>query len=195
VPRHAFVETSLQRFADEDTPLPIGEGQTISQPFVVALMVQALALHPGQRVLEIGTGSGYQTAILCELTASPGSTSGSTVYSVERLPVLAERAATNPGHPRLPPASARGRRRCWLARSRAVRRNHRLSSSPASPRPLWEQLAPNGRLILPVGTQEWINSCGLSASSTAAGRRTARKCALCPNDFTLFADPEAWAEA
>jgi protein-L-isoaspartate(D-aspartate) O-methyltransferase len=95
VPRRAFLDAHMARFADQDAPLPIGEGQTISQPFVVALMVQALAIQPGDKVLEIGAGSGFQTAILCELAATEGdSTRGyQTVYAVERSPALADRAA------------------------------------------------------------------------------------------------------
>lgn len=68
VPRHLFVEKSLQRQAYADHPLPIGEGQTISQPYIVALMTQILRIKPGEKVLEIGTGSGYQAAVLAELT-------------------------------------------------------------------------------------------------------------------------------
>ena len=77
VPRHVFVEESLQHRAYGDTPLPIGENQTISQPFVVAKMTEALRLKGEERVLEIGTGSGYQTAVLAELTAQ--------VFTVERI--------------------------------------------------------------------------------------------------------------
>ena len=93
VERTGFIAPDLARFAGQDAPLPIGEGQTISQPFVVALMVQMLALRPGARVLEIGTGSGYQTAILCEMTHAADEPAGATVYSIERYPSLADRAA------------------------------------------------------------------------------------------------------
>jgi len=84
VQRELFVPENLRGSAYEDGPLPIGEGQTISQPYMVALMTEALRLKGGEKVLEIGTGSGYQAAILCEL--------GCQVYSVERLESLAERA-------------------------------------------------------------------------------------------------------
>jgi protein-L-isoaspartate(D-aspartate) O-methyltransferase len=84
VDRAAFLPAGLKDRAWEDRPLPIGAGQTISQPYMVALMSELLELRGGERVLEIGTGSGYQTAILAEL--------GATVYSIERLPQLAERA-------------------------------------------------------------------------------------------------------
>ncbi len=86
VPRHRFVPTEYLNQAYENHPLPIGYGQTISQPYIVALMTEALELEPGDRVLEIGTGSGYQTAVLSEL--------GMEVYSIEIVGPLAESAAT-----------------------------------------------------------------------------------------------------
>ena len=84
VPRHLFVREQERRRAYEDIPLPIGEGQTISQPYIVALMTEALRLKPSDRVLEIGTGSGYQAAILAEIAKD--------VFTIEIKPSLAERA-------------------------------------------------------------------------------------------------------
>jgi len=84
VPRHLFVEEALQGQAYSDYPLPIGEKQTISQPYTVGLMTEALQLRGGERVLEIGTGSGYQAAVLARIA--------SRVYTVERFPALARRA-------------------------------------------------------------------------------------------------------
>jgi len=84
IPRHRFVQEALVGRAYGDIPLPIGDGQTISQPYMVALMSEALGLRGGERVLEVGTGSGYQTAVLAELAGK--------VYSVERVRPLAERA-------------------------------------------------------------------------------------------------------
>src|SRR5580698_9449711 len=81
IPRHEFAPERYRGQAYEDHPLPIGEGQTISQPYIVAIMLEALALSPADRVLEIGTGSGYQTALLSELTRH--------VYSIERHDALA----------------------------------------------------------------------------------------------------------
>ena len=86
VPRHRFVPEPLRDRAYDDSPVPIGLGQTISQPYIVAFMTQALDVQPGHRVLEIGTGSGYQAAVLAELTDE--------VYSIEVVPELAERART-----------------------------------------------------------------------------------------------------
>jgi len=84
VPRHKFVPSDLFHMAYADGPLPIGCGQTISQPYVVAAMSEALELQSGDRVLEVGTGSGYQTAVLCEM--------GLEVYTMEFVPKLAEKA-------------------------------------------------------------------------------------------------------
>jgi protein-L-isoaspartate(D-aspartate) O-methyltransferase len=84
VPRHRFVPSELIDQAYQDSALPIGHGVTISQPYVVALMTELADVQPGERVLEIGTGSGYQAAVLAEL--------GATVYSIERIEALAERA-------------------------------------------------------------------------------------------------------
>lgn len=87
VPRHLFVEEALQAQAYADFPLPIGEGQTISQPYIVALMTQMLGLHGNEKVLEIGTGCGYQTAVLAQLCEQ--------VYSLERIKKLLARARMN----------------------------------------------------------------------------------------------------
>jgi protein-L-isoaspartate(D-aspartate) O-methyltransferase len=86
VPRHEFVPETLRHEAYEDHPLPIGDGQTISQPFVVALMLESLQVSSKDKVLEVGTGSGYATALLAELAAQ--------VFSIERHPALADRART-----------------------------------------------------------------------------------------------------
>ena len=84
VPRHEFIPAAYRESAYEDHPLPIGDGQTISQPYIVAIMLEALELKPTDKVLEVGTGSGYVTALLAELTAQ--------VYSIERHPALAAEA-------------------------------------------------------------------------------------------------------
>jgi protein-L-isoaspartate(D-aspartate) O-methyltransferase len=86
VPREVFLPQHLREFAYQDAPLPIAEGQTISQPYIVALMTEALALEGGERVLEIGTGSGYAAAILAQIAKE--------VYTVERIGELAEKATT-----------------------------------------------------------------------------------------------------
>lgn len=86
VPRHEFVPETLRDEAYEDHPVPIGDGQTISQPYVVALMLESLQVSRNDKVLEVGTGSGYATALLAELAAQ--------VFSIERHPALADRACT-----------------------------------------------------------------------------------------------------
>src|SRR5437588_2319249 len=84
VPREAFVEPGFEEFAYEDAPLPIGEGQTISQPYIVALMIEAAEVNPGDSVLEVGAGSGYAAAVMSQIA--------DRVYAIERHPSLAEAA-------------------------------------------------------------------------------------------------------
>ncbi|MDZ7768215.1 MAG: protein-L-isoaspartate(D-aspartate) O-methyltransferase [Woeseiaceae bacterium] len=147
VPRHLFVDEALASRAYEDTALPIGLGQTISQPFVVARMTEALLEHssPG-RILEIGTGCGYQTAVLAPLVKQ--------IYTVERIPELyaakTRQRLRNPRH--LQCAVSPRRRLGGLAEVRALH-DGRLVAAAASrvPEKLLEQLAPGGSLILPVG--------------------------------------------
>ena len=146
VPRHIFIDEALAHRAYEDTALPIGRNQTISQPFVVALMTQALFNRPRASVLEIGTGSGYQTAVIAALAEK--------VYTVERIAALIERAE---------------------ARLRALKlRNVRVRNADGNvgwtdqgpfdgimvtaaarqvPEALYEQLAVGGRLVIPVGDE------------------------------------------
>src|SRR5437660_11682695 len=147
VPRHEFVAEELRSRAYEDVPLPIGGGQTISQPYIVAAMTAALHLQPGDRVLEIGTGCGYQAAVLSHLARE--------VFSIERRAELASSAAAKLaqlgysnahvhcgdgtlGLPELAPFDA-----ILVA-----------AAAPAVPKPLLAQLAEGGRLILPVGGAE-----------------------------------------
>jgi protein-L-isoaspartate(D-aspartate) O-methyltransferase len=147
VPRHEFVPEEWRTQAYEDRALPIEAGQTISQPFIVALMAQALALRGDERVLEIGTGSGYAAAVLSRLAAE--------VYTVERWPALAETAErrlhelgfTNvhvsvgdgtAGLPAYAPFDA-----IVVA-----------AAAPWAPKPLREQLSDGGRLVIPVGGRD-----------------------------------------
>jgi len=150
VPRHIFIDEALAHRAYEDSALPIGHGQTISQPFVVALMTQTLLDRPRPRILEVGTGSGYQTAILASL---PGLVS--KVYSIERLQPLLDRA----------------QERLLAMRRYNVRLRHGdgylgwpedapfdgivVTAAPRSvPQVLLDQLAPGGRMVVPVGGDE-----------------------------------------
>ncbi len=144
IPRHLFVPPHLRDEAYADYPLAIGEGQTISQPYIVALMTEGLELSPGSKVLEIGTGSGYQAAILAEISKE--------VYSIERLSSLAERAEEllrqlgydnvyikvgdgTMGWPEHAPYDA------IIV----------TAAAPSVPPPLLEQLKVGGRMVIPVG--------------------------------------------
>lgn len=151
VQRAWFIDASLRDWAEHDMPLPIGEGQTISQPYIVALMLQAASLSDGDRVLEIGAGSGFQTALLCELTRENGQGDEEHVVSIERHKKLADTAVTRLAdagyHPLIEVADgAYG----WAEKAPydAI-----IVSAAAQcvPLPLWRQLATDGRLIIPVG--------------------------------------------
>jgi protein-L-isoaspartate(D-aspartate) O-methyltransferase len=145
VRREAFVPTSLADRAYENVALPIGRGQTISQPYVVALMTQALALSGSERVLEIGTGSGYQAAVLAELASS--------VVSVERVPELlaaARRVLRDLGYRNVNVHLGNGSLG-WPAGA-PYDRVIVTAAGPKVPAPLLEQLGLGGRLIMPVGT-------------------------------------------
>jgi protein-L-isoaspartate(D-aspartate) O-methyltransferase len=144
VPRHLFVSQSQRMSAYEDHPLPIGEGQTISQPYMVALMTEALQLKGEESVLEIGTGSGYQTAILAELAKR--------VYSIERIPSLTGKARTvldSLGYKNILVKLSDGTMG-WEEYA-PYDRILVTAGAPAVPKPLLEQLAPGGILVIPVG--------------------------------------------
>ena len=152
VPRELFLPEELREAAYTDAALPIGDGQTISQPYMVALICEQLALHGGERVLDVGTGSGYQAAVLAELAAE--------VHTIERIPALAERARASLaaagyaervhldvgdgtlGVPDSAPFAA-------IAVAAAA-----LEAPPA----LYDQLEPRGRLVVPVGGpgEQWL---------------------------------------
>lgn len=144
VPRHRFVPATLAKEAYTDQPLPIGQGQTISQPYIVALMAEVLRLEPTARVLEIGTGSGYSAAVLAKLTRD--------VVSLERHTHLAERARTtfvDLGITNVEVHVADGTLGWPLkAPYDAI---SVTASGPNVPRELLDQLALGGRLVIPVG--------------------------------------------
>jgi len=146
--RARFVPEPLRRDADADFPLPIGFGQTISQPFVVAYMTERLNLAGEERVLEVGTGSGYQTALLALLARS--------VYSVEIIPELWQRAqAVLVGELGLKNVSLRvGDGALGWPEEAPFDRILVTAAGPDVPAPLLEELAPGGRMILPVGV-DW----------------------------------------
>ncbi len=160
-PRHLFVPPELRDQAYEDIALPIGQGQTISQPYIVALMTQALRLAPDDRVLEIGTGSGYQTAVLAHITPR--------VWSVEVLPELARAAGErlrglgyqvelkvgdgSLGWPEHAPYDA------IIV----------TAAGAEVPPALIQQLAPGGRLVVPVGERAWDQMLWLIEKGLADG--------------------------
>ncbi len=145
VPRHLFVEEALRDQAYGDFPLPIGEGQTISQPYIVALMTEALELKGTERVLEVGTGSGYQTAILAEIAL--------WVYTIEKYPTLQERAK------RILLQELNYRNITFKIGDGSLGWKEAspfdaiivTAASPQIPPPLIEQLAEGGRIVIPVG--------------------------------------------
>jgi protein-L-isoaspartate(D-aspartate) O-methyltransferase len=147
VPRHRFVSQALHAEAYNDYPLPIGEGQTISQPYIVALMTEALGLMPSDRVLEIGTGSGYQAAVLAEIC--------SEVYTIEILAALGEQARrliVDLGYTNVQVRIGDGYQG-WAeaAPFDAVI----VTCAPTHvPEPLVRQLAEGGRMVIPVG-ERW----------------------------------------
>ena len=150
VPRELFVPENLRRHAYADRALPIGSGQTISQPFMVATMLEALGLDGG-RALEIGTGSGYQAALLAELADD--------VVTVERVPELAaeaRRTLDRTGYGRVDVRVGDGT--LGVPEKAPFDGIVVAAAAPAAPKSLYEQLAPGGRLVVPVGTQrdQWL---------------------------------------
>jgi len=145
VPRELFVLPDLRDRAYDDAALPIGEGQTISQPYMVARICEELALEGGERVLDVGTGSGYQAAVIAELAGE--------VHSVERIPALADRARAARA------AAGYGDRvhvhvgdgTLGLSAHAPYAAIAVAAAAPEVPAALYEQLEPGGRLVVPVG--------------------------------------------
>jgi protein-L-isoaspartate(D-aspartate) O-methyltransferase len=144
VPRHRFVSAEQSEEAYEDRPLSIAEGQTVSQPYIVAVTLGSLEIQPGDRVLEIGTGSGYQTALIAELAAQ--------VFSIERYQVLADQARcrlSDLGYTNVTVIVGDG--------SQGFPQNApydvivAAAAAPQIPQPLLDQLAETGRMVIPVG--------------------------------------------
>lgn len=144
VPRHLFVPEEMRPFAYGDEPLPIGEGQTISQPYIVAYMTQALRLSGEERVLEVGTGSGYQAAVLAEIARQ--------VFTVELVAALSEKARAlleSLGYRNVSAKVADGT--LGWEENAPFDAIMVTAAAPAVPKKLEEQLAPGGRMIIPVG--------------------------------------------
>lgn len=146
VPRHRFVPRQYRDLSYSDGPIPIGEGQTISQPFIVALMSQMLALQGEETVLEVGTGSGYQAAVLAHLAKQ--------VHTIERHALLAKRASKELK------ALGLGNVQVYVGDGTLGLVEHApydailvTAAAPETPRMLLEQLAQDGRLVIPVGSR------------------------------------------
>lgn len=165
VPRHRFVPESQRRRAYEDRPLSIGHGQTISQPCIVALMTSLLQPEPGQKVLEIGTGSGYQAAVLAEL--------GAQVYTIEIVEPLGRQAAkVLADYPDVETRIGDGYQG-WPEHAPFDAIIVTAAVTPIPP-PLLEQLKPGGRMVIPVGRQ-WSTQSLMLVEKDQRGRISRRE--------------------
>jgi protein-L-isoaspartate(D-aspartate) O-methyltransferase len=180
VPRHHFVEEVFRERAYGDHPLPIGQEQTISQPYIVALMSSLLELTGREKVLEVGTGSGYQTAVLAELARR--------VCSIERIPALAARARAA--------LEALGYANAWVRVGNGALgwpdeapfdRILVAAAGPSLPPPLFEQLADGGRMVLPLGGPSGQT---LTLVENAGGQMRSRPCGEC--HFVPLVGKYAW---
>lgn len=147
IPRHLFVESALADRVYDDGPLPIGEKQTISQPYMVALMTEAVELKGDERVLEVGTGSGYQTAILAELSLN--------VFSIEKIRLLAVRARSLLDEMRYYNVAIHvGDGTLGWSEHAPFHAILVTAGSPELPQPLVDQLSIGGRLVIPLGDEQ-----------------------------------------
>jgi len=154
VPREQFVPADMRELAYDDAALPLGHGQTVSQPFVVAFICQGLGLDGDERVLDVGTGSGYQAAVLAELAAD--------VHTIERIPELAagaRAALASAGYERVDVHVGDGA--LGLPEHAPYGAVAVAAATPEVPRALWEQLEEGGRIALPVGRRRSQRLCVL----------------------------------
>lgn len=163
VPRHLFIPRSRRTWAYSDSPVPIGYGQTISQPYIVALMTQALKLRPGMKVLEVGTGSGYQAAVLAEITPD--------VYTIEIIEDLHLRARTTLkelGYRTITAKAGDG----YYGLENAAPFDRIIVTCAAQhvPPPLLEQLKPGGKMVIPVGGRFEVQRLLLVTKEPDGGR-------------------------
>ena len=165
VPRHAFVPSANRSRAYADTPLPIGHGQTISQPYIVALMTELLELTPEQKVLEIGTGSGYQAAVLAHLTPHVY-----TIEIIEPLAKRAEKALREQGYKEVHCKRADG----YHGWKEEAPFDAIIVTCAAGhlPPPLWDQLKCGGRMVIPIGGQYEVQRLVLVTKQEDGSRRS-----------------------
>ena len=178
VPRERFVPEDLREFAYENRPLPIAYGQTISQPLIVAMMTDALMLKGDERVLGIGTGSGYQAAVLSLIAAH--------VVSVERIAPLAEEASATLREPVRERGGSRGGK-SWAPEGAPYDGIIVTAASPDVPLSLLRQLATGGRLVIPVGSRELQELVRIEKTPMGAKRQN-----LGPCRFVPLLGPGAW---
>jgi protein-L-isoaspartate(D-aspartate) O-methyltransferase len=173
VPRHLFVPAQFQEQAYTDHPLPIGAGQTISQPYIVALMTECLRLQGHERVLEIGAGSGYQTAILAEMALE--------VFSIERVPELLSLASdrlARLGYLNVHVSHGNGSLG-WPERA-PYEAILVTAAAPDVPAPLLEQLADGGRMVIPIGPAESQMLVAVEKRGGVMRRRDIAGCVFVP---------------
>ncbi len=173
VPRELFVPEDLRHDAYEDRPLPIGSGQTISQPYMVALMISRLRLKGHERVLEIGSGSGYQTALVAELARE--------VFSIERIPELltiAQQRVETLGYLNVRFSAGDGSLG-WAAHA-PFDAMLVSAAAPDVPRPLLEQLQEQGRMVLPIGSQQIQALVEIEKRQGVLHRREIASCVFVP---------------
>ena len=173
VPRHEFVPWQLQREAYQDSPVPIGEGQTISQPYIVAHMLEALRLSPQDRVLEVGTGTGYEAAVMSRIVRE--------VYTIERFPSLAEAAKKifdRLGYTNIHVVIGDGSR--GYADAAPYDAIIVAAAAPRVPDALVEQLKDGGRAIVPVGEADLQQLRLISKNDGALQRQTLDACRFVP---------------
>ena len=184
VPREEFVAPADRAQAYGDHPLPIGCGQTISQPYIVALMIEAANVGPGNRVLEVGAGSGYAAAVMGAL--------GAQVVAVERMPELAVAARDRLERLGMPNIQiVEGDGSCGWPEAAPFDAILAAASGSHVPQPLVDQLAPGGRLVMPVGGQLWAQK--LVKIVKRADGRTERE-TLCKVRFVPLIGDEGWQD-
>ncbi len=176
VPRHEFVSTAQQGLAYSDKPLPIGQGQTISQPYIVAYMTEILQLEAGDKVLEIGTGSGYQAAVLAEITSQVY-----TIEIIEELAVQASERLQRLGYTGVRTTQGDG----YYGWKEYAPFDAIIVTAAAGhiPPPLLRQLKPGGRMVIPVGGVYEVQSLMLVRKTSGGEVRTER---LMPVRFVPF---------